>query len=166
MNLLPLDCFAACNTHARVLSGSATHSDGASSVVTCAKREGNLYHEHQDAQTLAEWGVDYWKYDACGEDNLQAFAKFTVMRDALNRTGRPMVYSFEPHGSASYNPVAWPALTGNSWRTGHDIGDGYGSVMGSLAKANAWANVGGPGGFNDADSELFNTEPSWGLVHK
>jgi hypothetical protein len=28
-------------------------------------------------------------------------------------------------------------------------------VMGSLAKANAWANVGAPGGFNDADSEYL-----------
>jgi hypothetical protein len=77
------------------------------------------------------------------------------MRDALNRTGRPIVYSFEPHGSNGYSPVTWPAFTGNSWRTGHDISDSYGSVMGSLAKANAWANVGAPGGFNDADSEYL-----------
>ncbi len=48
-----------------------------------------------DAQTLASWGVDYLKYDACGEDNLQAFAKFQVMRDALNATGRRIVYSSE-----------------------------------------------------------------------
>ena len=128
-------------------------ADGASSVVTCAKREGNLFHEASDAKTLASWGVDYWKYDACGEDNLQAYAKFTVMRDALNHTGRPIVYSFEPHGSSGYCPVIWPSLTGNSWRTGSDIRSGYGSVMGALAKANAWANVGGAGGWNDADSE-------------
>ena len=112
---------------------------GASSVVTCAKREGNLFHEEQDAQTLADWGVDYWKYDACGEDNLHAYAKFTVMRDALNRTGRPMVYSYEPDDHLPM-PVEWVAFTGNSWRIASDISSGWGSVMGTLMKANKWAN--------------------------
>src|ERR1700731_997227 len=33
---------------------------------TCAKFEGSLGHELQDAQTCAGWGIDYLKYDLCG----------------------------------------------------------------------------------------------------
>src|ERR1700679_524220 len=33
---------------------------------TCAKFEGSLGHEEQDAQTYAAWGMDYLKYDLCG----------------------------------------------------------------------------------------------------
>jgi alpha-galactosidase len=34
--------------------------------ITCAKFEGSLGHEEQDAQTYAAWGIDYLKYDLCG----------------------------------------------------------------------------------------------------
>src|SRR5580704_7005963 len=33
---------------------------------TCARFEGSLGHEEQDAQTYADWGIDYLKYDLCG----------------------------------------------------------------------------------------------------
>src|SRR5580698_8986853 len=33
---------------------------------TCAKYEGSLGHEAQDAHTYASWGIDYLKYDLCG----------------------------------------------------------------------------------------------------
>ena len=33
---------------------------------TCAKYEGSLGHELQDARTYAAWGIDYLKYDRCG----------------------------------------------------------------------------------------------------
>ena len=26
---------------------------------------GQFEHEYQDAETLASWGVDFWKYDQC-----------------------------------------------------------------------------------------------------
>ncbi|HET8827156.1 MAG TPA: glycoside hydrolase family 27 protein, partial [Terriglobales bacterium] len=32
---------------------------------TCAGYEGSLGHEEQDAQTYAQWGIDYLKYDWC-----------------------------------------------------------------------------------------------------
>jgi alpha-galactosidase len=32
---------------------------------TCAGYPGSLGHESQDAQTFADWGVDYLKYDQC-----------------------------------------------------------------------------------------------------
>src|SRR5882757_1748655 len=33
---------------------------------TCARYEGSLGHEEQDAATYAAWGIDYLKYDLCG----------------------------------------------------------------------------------------------------
>ena len=33
---------------------------------TCAGYEGSLGHEQQDAQSYADWGIDYLKYDLCG----------------------------------------------------------------------------------------------------
>jgi alpha-galactosidase len=32
---------------------------------TCAKYEGSLGHEVQDAETYAKWGIDFLKYDLC-----------------------------------------------------------------------------------------------------
>jgi alpha-galactosidase len=34
-------------------------------VRTCEGFPGQFEHEYQDAQTLAEWGVDWWKHDNC-----------------------------------------------------------------------------------------------------
>ena len=50
------------------------------SETTCGSRAGSLYHERHDAQTYADWGVDYLKFDDCGEMNLASYAKFSIMR--------------------------------------------------------------------------------------
>ena len=34
-------------------------------IRTCMGYPGQFEHEFQDAKTLAEWGVDFWKYDQC-----------------------------------------------------------------------------------------------------
>jgi alpha-galactosidase len=121
---------------------------GAAGQTTCANKAGGLYHEHDDAAQMAEWGIDYLKYDDCGEVNIQSYAKFQAMRDGLNATGRPIVFSFEPHNTI---PTTWQPYIGNAWRTGHDIGDHYESMFSDLTINNAWTNVGGRGAWNDAD---------------
>jgi hypothetical protein len=68
------------------------------------------------------------------------------MSDALNATGKPIFFSYEPHLTV---PIDWTRFVGNAWRTGHDIGSKFSSVFSDLAINNAWATVGGPGGFND-----------------
>ena len=86
------------------------------------------------------------RYDECGENNLQSFAKFSVMRDSLNATGKPIVFSYEPHITV---PIAWPPFVGNLWRIGNDMGPYFGDVTGLSYHANAWANVAGPGQWTD-----------------
>ena len=70
------------------------------------------------------------------------------MRDGLNATGRNIIFSFEPHNTI---PTTWQPYVGNAWRTGHDIGAHYESMFSDLTINNAWANVGGPGSWNDGD---------------
>src|SRR5271156_3680521 len=87
--------------HSKGLKFGIYSSPGAK---TCAKYEGSLGHEAQDARTYAAWGIDYLKYDLCGLSvQMKAattpeaahqimFDAYTRMRDALRSTGRPIVY--------------------------------------------------------------------------
>src|SRR5882757_2870944 len=66
-----------------------------SGTTTCAGYPGSLGHETVDAQTFADWGVDYLKYDNCNNSDTteaQYVARYTAMRDALAATGRPIVF--------------------------------------------------------------------------
>lgn len=83
-------------------------------VMTCAQRggsypgaTGSVGHETVDAQTFADWGVDYLKYDWCTPDidATHQIRAFTVMRDAIRRTGAPILYSINPN---SYVPTQTP----------------------------------------------------------
>lgn len=60
---------------------------------TCQGRAGGLDYEEIDAQDYAAWEVDYLKYDNCNNEGRPAIERYTKMRDALNKTGRPIFYS-------------------------------------------------------------------------
>ncbi|WP_371105929.1 MULTISPECIES: glycoside hydrolase family 27 protein [Streptomyces] len=124
---------------------------------------GSKGHEAQDARTFASWGVDYLKYDWCSSAGTrdEQVARFTLMRDALRGTGRPIVYSI--------NPNSYHAITGDTynwgevadlWRTTEDLLDiwqngntnsypmGVGNVVDVTAPLAAQS---GPGHWNDPD---------------
>ncbi len=61
--------------------------------MTCAGRPGSQGYEKKDANTYAAWGVDYLKLDSCYVDRTPAVIQYSIMRDALNATGRPIFYS-------------------------------------------------------------------------
>ena len=88
---------------------------------TCAGRPGSRGHEFQDAAQYAAWGVDYLKYDWCNTSTQNAQASYAIMREALNHTGRPIVFSLCEWGTAK--PWLWAAGVGNLWRTTGDITD-------------------------------------------
>ncbi len=129
---------------------------------TCAKYEGSLGHEVQDAQTYASWGIDYLKYDLCGlRDEMKAAPTpeaahqimvdaYTKMRDALRSTGRPIVYSLCQYGEDAV--WEWGAsVGGNLWRTTGDISDNY-TRMSDIGFGQAGlAPFAGPGHWNDPD---------------
>lgn len=89
---------------------------------TCAGRPGSLGHEYQDARQYAGWGVDYLKYDWCNTSTQDARAAYTLIRDALDTSGRPIVLSICEWGTAK--PWLWgKEAGGNLWRTTGDITD-------------------------------------------
>jgi alpha-galactosidase len=111
---------------------------------------GGINHEQQDANLFASWGVDYLKYDNCGDHLGQsAQLRYTKMRDALRATGRPILFSICEWGSNA--PWEWAQPVGNSWRTTGDISDNWGSMLG-IFKANVGlASNAQRGAWNDPD---------------
>jgi alpha-galactosidase len=90
---------------------------------TCAGRPASRGYEFQDAAQYAAWGVDYLKYDWCNTTTQNAQASYSIMREALNHTGRPIVFSLCEWGTAK--PWLWAASVGNLWRTTGDITDAW-----------------------------------------
>lgn len=95
---------------------------------TCGSFEGSLDHEDVDAQTWANWGVDYLKYDNCfnlGEAGTQKLSRdrYNVMSEALAKTGRPTLYSLCNWGE-DY-PWNWGSTISNSWRITGDVYDSF-----------------------------------------
>ena len=86
---------------------------------TCGGKPGSRGREYQDAQTYAQWGVDYLKYDWCDAEALSAEGAYLTMRNALFAAGRPMVFSICEWGNQK--PWLWGAKIGHLWRTTGDI---------------------------------------------
>ncbi|GAA4516277.1 MULTISPECIES: NPCBM/NEW2 domain-containing protein [Nonomuraea] len=120
---------------------------------TCAGYPGSLGHEEIDARTWAGWGVDYLKYDNCNNqsDGSQEdyIRRYTAMRDALARTGRPIVYSICEWGTSQ--PWTWAEGVGQLWRTTGDISDDWSSVRSIIRQNAPLAPYAGPGHWNDPD---------------
>jgi alpha-galactosidase len=112
---------------------------------------GSLGYETTDAQTYADWGVDYLKYDKC-QGQLSAFA---VMRDALRKTGRPIFYSINP---ADQGPYCTPTncsidlvSIANMWRIEFDISAKWSEIIRLIDKDKPEYVGAGPGHWNDPD---------------
>eukprot|EP00730_Choanoeca_flexa_P002655 TRINITY_DN11122_c0_g1_i1.p1 TRINITY_DN11122_c0_g1~~TRINITY_DN11122_c0_g1_i1.p1 ORF type:complete len:493 (+),score=81.50 TRINITY_DN11122_c0_g1_i1:160-1479(+) len=114
---------------------------------TCAGRPGALGFEDIDAQTYADWGIDYLKEDSCNaiDSPDMGYREYARMRDALNATGRPIFFSlcgwhdwYAPKGME----------LGNSWRVGPDDTD-WNGVLTNININSKLASYAGPGGWND-----------------
>jgi alpha-galactosidase len=125
---------------------------------TCAGRPGSIGHEYQDAKQYAEWGVDYLKEDWCNTlPGQNAESSYTLMRDALAATGRPIVFSLCEWGKNK--PWLWAGPVGNSWRTTDDIQDcweckrqwGGNGVVQIIDLMSGLESYAGPGHWNDPD---------------
>jgi alpha-galactosidase len=124
---------------------------------TCQERPGSRGYEFQDARQYASWGVDYLKYDWCFHTTQNAEASYSLMRDALLASGRPIVFSICEWGSNK--PWLWAKDVGNLWRTTADIQDcwdckrewgGMGWIY-ILDLQDGLESYAGPGHWNDPD---------------
>jgi alpha-galactosidase len=116
---------------------------------TCEGRPGSLGHEQQDARTFASWGVDYVKEDWCHAEGLSAPVQYAKFRDAIRFSRRKMVFSICEWGST--RPWSWAPWIGNLWRTTGDIKDTWASMLSNLDANAQYADVAGPGAWNDPD---------------
>jgi alpha-galactosidase len=121
---------------------------------TCAGYPGSYGHEVQDAKTWASWGIDYVKYDWCSAGNIYKQQDlqpvYQKMGEALQATGRPIVFSLCEYGLGSVEKWG-PEVGGNLWRTTGDIRDEWSSMIGNVEKQVPTAPFAGPGHWNDPD---------------
>ena len=119
-------------------------------TATCQDFPASLDHETVDAQTFAEWGIDYLKYDNCNNQKRPEQERYRAMGLALRAQKRPIVYSLCEWGSDK--PWLWGReVGGNLWRTTGDIEDRWSSVLKILDLQDSIAKFSGPNGWNDPD---------------
>jgi len=167
---LPLGVKAVCDyIHARgLLCGS--YSDAG--YTTCQNRPGSLFYEAQDAQMWADFGLDLWKIDNCGEvppgwDRPET--RYPRVTAALNATRRPVYFSACLWGVDQ--PWLWAANVSNSWRTNGDSDEcdhtpGFGNgcwqhLMDISDGAVGLAKYAGPGAWNDQGACPSNGGVGW-----
>ncbi|GLG93369.1 Probable alpha-galactosidase A, partial [Gryllus bimaculatus] len=126
---------------------------------TCEGYPGSINHLQLDAQTFADWDVDYIKFDGCYVDIKILDRGYPAFGYYLNKTGRPMVYScswpyyyVEKGKKPNMKQVSKHC---NLWRNYYDIQDSW-SVVQAIIK---WFGenhyeidqYAGPGHWNDPD---------------
>ena len=123
---------------------------------TCAGRPGARGYEFQDARQYAAWGVDYLKFDWCSTTTQDGPSSYALMRQALNASGRPIVFSICEWGTNK--PWLWAKDIGNLWRTTGDISDVWTAtkkdelgMVDILDKQVGLESFAGPGHWNDPD---------------
>lgn len=134
---------------------------------TCQRYPGQLSNETSlignhyqlDAQQFADWQVDSFKFDGCFMNVSLANKLCPPMGDALNGTGRPMLFScswpaYENDENLATN---WSLVVDkcNLWRAFGDIEDSWKSVLDTIdwfvRKQNIIVRYHGPGHWFDAD---------------
>ena len=120
---------------------------------TCQGLPGSYQHEEIDARTWAEWGFDLLKHDWCSyesiakDNSLAELQKpFIIMRDALRKVNRDIVYSLCQYGM------------GNVWEWGADVGGHYWRTSGDLT--DVWSNMSSVG-FRQAGREKWSRPGHW-----
>jgi len=139
---------------------------------TCQGLPASLGREQLHAEQFADWGVDYLKYDNCGDHRgRDAVSRYAAMGRALQQVDRDIVYSICEWGQNQ--PWLWgPNVGGHLWRTTDDIvarwetdpgefGLGILDIIDRTAELDV-AGFHGPGGWNDPDMLQVGNGPDSG----
>lgn len=119
---------------------------------------GKYRFEKEDARQMAEWGVDYLKYD--WRIDVKAAEAMSV---AIRNAGRDIIYSLS--NSAPFSNVQdWVRLA-EAWRTGPDIRDSWQSLYVSAFTLDKWGPYGGPGHWNDPDMMILGNVTTGAKLH-
>ena len=119
---------------------------------------GKYRFETNDALQLAEWGVDFLKYDWRIEVN-----SARRMSTALKSSGRDIIYSLS--NSAPFSNVEEWTKISNMYRTGPDIRDSWQGLYHCTFKLDKWGPYGGPGHWNDPDMMILGNVTTGTEMH-
>jgi len=120
-------------------------------IRTCAGYPSSYDHEFVDAQTFADWGVDFLKYDFCNfPSHGNGRNRYHRMSMALKATGRDIVFSGCNWGTDE--PWKWMGSLGvHMYRSTGDIRDNYKSFKNIALSQIDNLCMSGSGKFNDPD---------------
>ena len=133
---------------------------------TCAGKPASYGYEEIDAQTFAEWGVDFLKYDFCyAPPGVDGPSLYKRMGQALRATGRPILFSICEWGK--HKPWEWGAKAGGQmWRTTGDINDSWDSILDIGFKRQVGLEAyAGPGRWNDPDMLVVGMYGKGNVAH-
>lgn len=112
---------------------------------------------------LASWGVDFVKVDDLSAPVYHA-AEIEAIRKAIDKTGRPMVFSTSP-GATPLSDGAHIEMHANQWRISDDFWDHWPALQEQFARLDAWTPFRGPGHFPDADMLPVGRIRTWDAAH-
>lgn len=114
--------------------------------------------EIQDANQMADWGVDFLKYDWRIDVN-----STQRMSEALRKSGRDIVFSIS--NNAPFEQVNdWVKWT-QMYRTGPDIKDSYTSLYHTSFTLDKWSPYSGPGHWADPDMMILGDVSIGPVMH-
>jgi len=97
---------------------------------------------------FAEWEIDFVKVDDLSRPYHQA--EIEAIRKAIDRTGRPMLFSTSP-GETPLSAGEHVSTHANLWRVSDDFWDSWKPLKEQFARLDKWTPYRGPGHWPDAD---------------
>ncbi len=104
-------------------------------------------------QQLADWNLDFVKVDDLSGHN----AEIAAVRKAIDKTGRPMIFSISPGGGSN----DFVASNANQWRISGDFWDSWSALYSQFARIDQVTPFRGPGHWPDADMIPFGNVRTW-----
>jgi hypothetical protein len=115
--------------------------------VDVSRPGGQEYYDSIFAQ-FAEWGIDFVKVDDLSRPYHQA--EIAAIRRAIDKSGRPMVFSTSP-GPTPLDRAGDIAAHANMWRISDDFWDNWNLLKAQFRRCADWARYSGGGHYPDAD---------------
>jgi alpha-galactosidase len=122
--------------------------------VDVSKPAGQAYYNSL-AELYAKWGVDFIKADDMSSardpyGEVYHAPEIAALRQAMNRTGRPMVLSLSP-GPTPVSEAANAERNAQMWRISGDMWDDWPEVKDQFGYCRLWTPYIGPNHWPDAD---------------
>jgi hypothetical protein len=107
---------------------------------------------------LASWEIDLVKVDDLSRPYHKA--EIEAIRKAIDKTGRPIVFSTSP-GNTPLDQGEHVAAHANIWRISDDFWDNWGALYEQFDRLDRWTPYRGPGHFPDADMLPLGEIRTW-----